>query len=40
MNLLNNYVDEYNSGEKEYTNSKELIRWKLDKETGYPTLDF
>lgn len=40
LKILNDYVDEYNSGGKEYTESEELLSWKIDKETGYPTLDF
>ncbi len=38
--ILNNYVEEYNAGEdKSYTNSIDLLSWKIDEETGYPTLD-
>ena len=40
LKSLNDYVDSYNSGNKEYTDSEELLHWEMDTETGYPTLDF
>lgn len=40
LKILNDYVDEYNNGDKEYSKSEELLHWKIDAETGYPTLEF
>ena len=31
-----NYVETYNSGDKEYTEGNELQNWKLDSNTGFP----
>ena len=40
LEILNNYVEEYNAGEdKSYSSSIDLLSWKFDEETGYPTLD-
>ena len=38
LKILNDYVTEYNRGEKEESGSKELIQWNFDEKTGYPTL--
>ena len=40
LNKLNNYVEEYNNGDKEFTNSLELLYWNFDEETGYPKLNY
>lgn len=40
LSKLNSYVETYNQGDKELTSSKELLTWKFDEETGFPTLSF
>ena len=40
LDKLNSYVETYNQGDKESTSSKELLTWKFDEETGFPTLSF
>ena len=40
LSKLNSYVETYNQGDKESTSSKELLTWKFDEETGFPTLSF
>ena len=37
LKILNDYVKEYNSGEKTESNSADLAEWKFDENTGYPT---
>ncbi len=38
LDILNNYVDEYNAGDKSETGEIELVKWEFDSKTGYPTL--
>ncbi len=38
LNLLNNYVNGYNSGDKADSDSTVLANWEIDPETGYPIL--
>lgn len=39
LKRLNNYVEEYNQTDKEFSSSEEISKWVFDEETGYPTLD-
>ena len=36
LQVLNNYVETYNAGDKAYSNGAELLMWKFDEETLYP----
>ena len=36
LQVLNNYVQTYNQGDKAFTNSKELMEWKLSEEIWFP----
>ena len=38
LDKLNNYVSTYNEGEKSDTGGKELVKWKINTESGYPVL--
>ena len=40
LNILNNYVENYNQCDKELSDSKELLIWKIDSETGFPILNY
>ena len=36
LQVLNNYVQTYNQGDKAFTKGKELMEWKFSEETGFP----
>lgn len=39
LKKLNDYVVEYNNGEKTESSAKELIKWKIDEKAKCPTID-
>ncbi len=40
LKTLNDYVIEYNKGEKTDSGSREILEWKFDDKIGYPTLKY
>lgn len=38
LQILNNYVETYNQGDKVYSNGNELLTWNFNTETGFPVL--
>ena len=40
LDILNYYVEEYNKTDKSFSKSEELLKWKFDESTGFPTLEF